>query len=74
MSKDDGIVNIHGKSYQTVALRVKNFRALCPDFRLSTEIIYRDEACVVMKAEIANAAGEVKATGHAEEYRHHVDM
>ena len=30
MSKDSGIVEIHGKSYQTVAFRVKAFREKHP--------------------------------------------
>ena len=69
MSKDSGIVEIHGKSYQTVSLRVRNFREAHPDYRLMTEIVSRDEDCVVMRAMIANSAGEVLATGHSEEYR-----
>jgi hypothetical protein len=68
MSKD-GIVNIHGKEYQTVALRVKNFRDAHKDYRLLTEIVHRDENCVVMRAMIADTSGNVIATGHAEEYR-----
>lgn len=68
MSKE-GVVNIHGKEYQTVALRVKNFRGLCPNHTLQTEIVSRDEDCVVMKASILNEEGRVIATGHSEEYR-----
>src|SRR6478736_3246605 len=67
--KDSGIVNIHGKQYQTVALRVSNFREAHQDFALQTEIVTRDEDCVVMKATILNAEGRVIATGHSEEYR-----
>jgi hypothetical protein len=69
MSAKDGIVNIHGRDYQTVALRVKNFRDAHKDFRLMTEIVHRDEDCVVMRAIIADPSGAVIATGHAEEYR-----
>jgi hypothetical protein len=68
MSKD-GIVNIHGKEYQTVALRVKNFRDKHPDYRLITEIVHRDSDCVVMRAMISDASGNILATGHSEEYR-----
>jgi hypothetical protein len=65
----DGVVNIHGKEYQTVALRVKNFREKHPDFTLSTEIVSRDAEVVVMKALIADEKGRVIATGHSEEKR-----
>jgi hypothetical protein len=67
---NDGTVNIHGKVYETVALRVKKFREKHPQFRLLTEIVSRDDECVVMKATIANDSGELLATGHSEEYRH----
>ena len=43
-----GIVNIRGKEYQTVALRVKNFREVHPDWELSTEIIKADDKVVIM--------------------------
>lgn len=66
---DNGIVNIHGKQYQTVALRVKNFREKHPTYTLSTEIVSRDADCVVMKAVIADDKGRLIATGHSEEYR-----
>ena len=67
--KDTGIVNIHGKEYQTVAYRVGKFREIHGlDFSLVTEIVTRNEECVVMKATISRG-GVVIATGHAEEYR-----
>lgn len=69
MSKDSGIVNIHGKEYQTVAYRVKTFRQQCPNHTLQTEIVSRDEDCVVMRASILNEEGRVIATGHSEEFR-----
>jgi hypothetical protein len=68
-SKDSGVVNIHGKQYQTVALRVKNFREAHADFTLFTEIIHRDGEMVVMKASIMDDKGRVIATGHSEERR-----
>lgn len=64
-----GIVNIRGKEYQTVALRVQMFREKCPDHSLTTEVVTRDEDCVVMVARIAAPDGRVIASGHAEEYR-----
>ena len=71
MSKGNGsgIVDIHGKQYQTVAYRVGKFREAHADWTLITEIVSRDEDCVVMKATISNDAGRVLATGHSEEYR-----
>lgn len=68
-SKDSGIVTIHGKEYQTVALRVKNFREKHPNLALLTSIVHRDEDCVVVKAEIRDENERPVATGHAEEYR-----
>lgn len=66
---ETGIVDIRGKQYETVALRVQKFRAAHPDKSLTTEMIVRDDECVVMRAIIADEAGRVLATGHSEEYR-----
>ena len=67
--KDTGTVEIHGKTYETVALRVRKFRDANPMFTLQTEIVSRDEDVVVMKASILNDQGRLIATGHAEEKR-----
>lgn len=67
--KDNGIVNIHGKEYQTVALRVTNFRKEYPSYTLETSLIDRDEKTVVMKASISDDTGRLIATGFAEENR-----
>jgi hypothetical protein len=67
--KDSGVVNIHGKQYQTVALRVTIFRERYPEHSLITEILHRDDKCVVVQARIADTTGRVIATGHSEEYR-----
>lgn len=64
-----GIINIHGKEYQTVAYRVSNFRAGYPEWTLKTTILFRDEKCVVMQAEIMDKEGRLIANGHAEEFR-----
>lgn len=64
-----GIVNIKGKEYQTVALRVQKFRETYPTWSLTSEVLFRDSDCVVMKSIIADETGRVLATGHAEEYR-----
>ena len=66
---DSGKVLIHGKEYETVALRVRKFRDVCPEYTLATEIVERTEDVVVMKATILDQSGRVIATGHAEEYR-----
>lgn len=66
---DTGVVNIHGKQYETVALRVKKFRDANPKFTLSTEVLHRDAEIVVMKASIMDEAGRLIATGHSEEKR-----
>ena len=64
-----GIVNIRGKEYPTVALRVQKFREAYPTWSLTSEVLFRDSDCVVMKSIIADETGRVLATGHAEEYR-----
>ena len=69
MSSNTGIVNIKGKEYQTVALRVQKFREAHPTWALTSEVLFRDADCVVMKSIIADETGRVLATGHAEEYR-----
>jgi hypothetical protein len=69
MDKKQGIVNIRGKEYQTVALRVHTFREQYPKHALLTEVLHRDAECVVLKATISDETGRVLATGHAEEYR-----
>ena len=64
-----GIVNIRGREYMTVALRVQNFREAHPDWSIVTQIVHRDENEVVMVATILNDQGRILATGHAEEKR-----
>lgn len=65
---DNGIVNIHGKEYQTVAKRVAEFRSSHGDHPLITEIISSGDV-VVVKATIATPEGTVISTGYAEEVR-----
>ena len=66
----DGVVKIHGREYQTVALRIKNFWELTnrSGWAARTTIIQSDENCVIMRAEIWHDNFLV-ATGHAEEKR-----
>jgi aminopeptidase N len=66
---NSGIVNIRGKEYQTVALRVQKFREAHPDWEISTEIIEANEKLVIMQARIYNTECRCIATGHAEEFR-----
>jgi len=65
----EGVVNIRGKDYQTVAYRVQRFREVHADWSLTTSVVLRDDDCVVMEATIAAPDGRVVANGHAEEYR-----
>jgi len=69
MSSNTGVVNIRGKEYQTVALRVQKFREAHPNWSLTSEVLFRDADCVVMKSIIADETGRILATGHAEEIR-----
>jgi len=64
-----GIVELHGKQYKTVALRVTEFRAEHPLWSLTAEVIDRDSDWVVMRAQVADETGRIIATGHAEENR-----
>lgn len=75
-SKDSGIVNIHGKDYQTVAYRIKQFREKYPveeGWGIMTNIIEANETVVRIQATIGQEKedGELRlfASGHAEEYR-----
>lgn len=74
--KPTGIINIHGREYETVALRVKRFREAHPDWAIVTEILHRDAEVVIIKATIcapnhsmSGTVDRVVATGHAEEWR-----
>lgn len=69
MNKNNGIVVIHGKEYETVASRVQKFRETYGfEYSITTELVERDEKTVVMKASIAKD-DKVLATGYAEENR-----
>jgi hypothetical protein len=64
-----GIVNIRGKDYKTVNLRVQEFRALHPDWTVDTEVIVNDGKTILMKTKVFNELGRLIATGYAEETR-----
>jgi hypothetical protein len=69
MADKQGIVNIHGKEYRTVAYRVNAFREVYNDWSILTELVSADDLIVVMKASIVNPEGRVIGTGYAEESR-----
>jgi hypothetical protein len=66
---DTGIINIRGKEYQTVALRVAKFRAANPAWTIRSEIVHIDADQVLMRAEILDESGRLLADGFAEEWR-----
>jgi len=63
-----GVVVLHGNEYQTVALRVTNFREEHPDWTIKTKVVGAGEY-VSIKASILDETGKLIATGHAEEER-----
>ena len=65
---DTGIISIHGRDYQTVALRIAQFRLAHPDWAIITEILDRDDTAVLIRATIWDI-DRIVATGHAEENR-----
>jgi outer membrane biosynthesis protein TonB len=70
--KINGKVEINGRTYQTVAYRLAEFRKQYPiasKWNIETECLHRDEKEVVFKATIKTPDGQVVATGHAEEKR-----
>lgn len=66
---ETGIVIIHGREYQTVALRIRNFREAHPMWCVACDVVERNVDCVVMRCIIADETGRTIATGYAEEYR-----
>lgn len=65
----NGVVNIHGREYKTVALRVSEFKEKHPDWSILTDLVSADSEVVVMKATIMDDMARVRGTGYAEEYR-----
>ena len=63
-----GTVNIHGKEYKTVALRIQEFREKYPGHTILTELGEANDVLVVFKATIS-WEGVVISTGYAEEVR-----
>jgi hypothetical protein len=72
MSEKQGVVNIHGKQYKTVILRVNEFRESCKStdgWGIVTELLYHDKERAVVRASIVDPGGRVVGSGLAEEYR-----
>ena len=65
---DSGKVNIHGKEYKTVALRIQEFCAEFPGYSIETELLSAADL-VQVKTTIRNEDAKVVSTGHAEEIR-----
>jgi hypothetical protein len=66
-----GIVNLKGKDYATVGLRIHLFRKRHPisaGWGISTQIV-REEGVVIATATITDPEGRIVATGTAEEMR-----
>ena len=69
MTKDSGVVKIHGKEYMTVARRINDFRAKHPAYGVHTEILSIDADTVVCRATITDENGRQVSSGIAEEHR-----
>ena len=67
--KDDGIVDIRGKQYLTVARRINDFREQHSDYGIHTEILSVNEDAVVCRAVITDKEGRQLSSGIAEEKR-----
>ena len=67
-----GVVDIHGKQYKTVILRVNEFRESCRSsdgWGIATELLFHDKERVIVCARIIDPGGRVVGSGLAEEYR-----
>lgn len=68
----DGIINIHGKEYRTVAYRVNEFRTANPmesGWGIHSEIVELGEEKAVVRAWVTRPDGVIVGTGLAEEFR-----
>ncbi|MAH44729.1 hypothetical protein CMI37_02820 [Candidatus Pacearchaeota archaeon] len=71
-NKTEGIVDIHGKEYKTVAYRTNEVRAeytIKDGWGIETEMLSNDSERVIMKAMLVDPNGKIVGSGHAEEYR-----
>ena len=60
-------IDIKGKAYVPVNVRLKYYRETYPDYQLVTEIIKHDDEFCLMKASVIDPKGVVISTGHAYE-------
>ena len=70
--KVEGIVDIHGKEYKTVAYRNNELRqqyTIKDGWGIETEMLVNDETKVIMYAKLVDPNGKVAGSGHAEEFR-----
>lgn len=70
-AQPNGTIQIHGRAYKTVALRVQEFRETHPiseGWAITAEIVSLDAERVVMRATVSHN-GQVVGTGFAEEVR-----
>ena len=65
---DDGIIDIRGKKYITVARRIRDFREAHPDYAIVTKVLSAADL-VQVRAKVKDSSGRVLATGTAEEIR-----
>ena len=68
----NGTISIHGKEYRPVAMRVNLFREEFPlnqGWGIHSDLIFHDDAKVVMKAWVTDPEGKVLGVGYAEEVR-----
>jgi len=65
---EDGVVDIRGKQYRTVARRIHDFREAHQDYSITTKILSAADL-VTVRATIKDASGRTLATGLAEEMR-----
>lgn len=70
-AKKEGVVNIRGKEYVTVAKRVSDFRndKRFEGYALITSVQVMDEMKVIVLCEIKDSNDRIVATGHSEEFR-----
>lgn len=62
-------MDIKGKKYSTVAVRLQAFREMCAGGAITTEIVHFDPESVMIRATITDEDGKVLATGTAYEER-----
>ncbi|MEM7209600.1 MAG: hypothetical protein AAF434_17405 [Pseudomonadota bacterium] len=64
-----GIVNIRGKEYHTVAKRVNDFHEKHEGWVIKTDLVFNEGDIVIVKTEIYDDLDRLRGTGYAEEDR-----